>query len=325
MKKVNYLMIMLAATMLFAGCEKDDELPEVDETTASIAAKWVNKDKTSKYASFEFLTDGTYVVSERINITKSAKAKAMTLRVASLDDVKLPETPFLRIAKKSDKTELRASTPTLAAVVGKYVIHGDVIELTDYGMISDFQASNDEFEFTFKPDGSVESIEFVGTKEASISDSKNTTLMCRMWHCESIEIDGGGLLGDLISGIGLNELLESLIRVEVNGKTLDLCVMMSKAGTYLSIFRDSEGNYYTEIDSDGGFMIVSTVIGKWEWYDSNEKKVKWSEDASFDVNDDGGVWENQTLTTTDWVIVNGDTEATLGMNYKETFTAVNKF
>jgi len=327
------MAVMFAVmTVSLTSCsgEDDIELPEIDPVVASISHKWVNKDTNSKYESFEFQTDGTFIVTERIS-TKSAKAsssgKSMTLKVASLKDVNLPASPFYSVKQKSDKPELRSSGATLSAFVGKYVIQGDYITLTDYGLIEAFRASNDEFEFTFKPDGSVQSITFVGTKEPTINDSKRTTLMCRMWDIESIKMSGGsGALGSLFDliGAGFDDLLESLIRFEVDGKQVSLCAMMSKAGTYLSIFRDDEGNYFTEIVSEDLWGTVSTVVGTWSWADSKETKVNWAQTASFGADGGSGVFEITKLNLEKFVITGGD-ELGLGFTYEESFKAANKF
>lgn len=322
MKK--YFVLMIAAAALCGGCSKGDsvndtELPEIDPVVASISAKWVNNDANSKYASFEFQTDGTYIVSEYVTGTgtgQSLQAQSV-LKVSSLRDVKLSSCPFLRITNKNKLTPC-AETRHLVTRIGRYIISGNAITLTDYGMIEAFRASNDEFSFTFRPNGTLESIEFVGTRAPSINESKNTVLMCRMWEIESIRLENGG---DSEWGMLMSLLLQAMIHPVVDGRQVSLCVMMSKSGTYLSIFRDDEGNYFTEIQDD--HYGASSVVGTWEWANREETRVNWAETGSFGVDAGSGVFDVRELTLNRFVITGSSPDGE--MSYVEEFKAVNSF
>jgi len=334
---------MAAVALLFAGCDKDPlddiELPDVDPEIAAISAKWVNNDTNSKYHSFEFQTDGTYIVQE-YETANTASVKTKTLRVKSLNDLNLPKSAFYNIKQKSDQPELRASAKTLVTYVGHYVLSGGTITLTDYGLIEKFMASNDEFEFTFKPDGSVQSIEFVGSKQPTLYDSKKTTLLCRMWKVEktSFKDSGSGLwssiLGDMWDSL-LSEMMAAFTHPEVNGEQVDLCVMMSKSGTYLSIFRDKKGNFFTEIAADDGdslFGVISTVVGTWEWADSKEKDINWANEGSFGMEGSSGTFTVDEVTLEKFIYTtktpSGDDTSGLGidlsMEITQELSAVNK-
>jgi hypothetical protein len=101
-----------------------------------------------------------------------------------------------------------------------------------------------------------------------------------------------------------------------------LCAMMSKAGTYLSIFRDDRGNFFTEIVSDDMlFGGVSSVVGTWKWADKKETRVEWAQEGSFDMEGGSGVFEIKELTLEKFVI----TGSSDGFSYIEEFKAENKF
>jgi len=340
--KTNKILYFLAATtMLFTACENDPlddiKLPDVSPEIEAISAKWVNNDTNSKYHSFEFQTDGTYIVQEYAT-TNSTSSKTKTLRVKSLNDLNLPKSAFYNIKQKSDRPELRATSKTLVTYVGHYVLSGGTITLTDYGLIEKFQASNDEFEFTFKPDGSVQTIEFVGTKQPTLYDSKKTTLLCRMWKVEKTKFKdiGSGLwssiLGDTWDAM-LSELMDAFTHPEVNGEQVDLCVMMSKSGTYLSIFRDKKGNFFTEIAADNGdslLGVVSTVVGTWEWADGKEKDVNWSNEGSFGMGGSSGTFTVDEVTLEKFIYTtktSSDSSSSgidLNMEITQELSAVNK-
>ncbi|MDR1600808.1 MAG: hypothetical protein LBS42_00045, partial [Tannerella sp.] len=151
----------------------------------------------------------------------------------------------------------------------------------------------------------------------------------RMWDIERIRLDGGddGLLSSWL-GDGwedaMSELLEAFIRFEVDGRQVSLCAMMSKSGTYLSIFRDDRGNYFTEIQSeDLLFGSVSSVVGAWEWADSKETRVNWEQTGSFGMEGGSGVFEIKELTLDRFVITGSDEDGL--MSYIEEFRAANKF
>jgi hypothetical protein len=317
----KWIVVLMAIMMTgFASCGKDDpnddiELPEIDPVVASISAKWVNNDANSKYASFEFQTDGIYIVSEYI--TGQSLQTQPALKASSLQSVNLPLSPFYHVTNGTEPV-LHAETRHLVTRVGKYTISGNVITLTDYGLIENFRASNDEFNFTFRPNGTLESIEFAGTRELSISESKRTVLMCRMWDIEDIQLEGGDYDG---WGALIAVFLQAIIRTEVDGRQVSLCVMLSKSGTYLSIFRDDEGNYFTKIQS--GFGGVSTVVGTWEWADREETRVNWTQTGSFDMDGGSGVFEIRELTLDRFVITGSSPDGT--MSYIEKFNAANKF
>jgi hypothetical protein len=342
-KQFFFQSFIAAMTLLLStGCNKDDEddivLPEIDPQVAAISHKWVSKDAASDYASFEFQTDGTVIVTKYVDVQSSSAyvpVQAKTLRVKSVQDLKLPETPFCKVVK-TDAANTQAAKPstratrTLTTYVGQYKIESNVITLIDYGLITDFIVNNNnEFEFTFKPDGSIESIEFVGSQAPAIEASKRTTLMCRMWQVEKTTFKSDGILGDLLGSV-FESLLYSLSHQEIDGKKLTLCVMMSTAGTYLSIWRDEAGEYYTEIV--GADMAVSTVIGEWEWADKDETKVNWSNEGSFGMSGGSGTFTVSKLTLDTFIytatIFGGEDTAELGvdldMEYSQELKAVNK-
>jgi hypothetical protein len=292
---------ILLAALLFAGCHKGNDPEEtevIDPVVASISAKWNISDPDSRYASFEFQTDGTYIVAEYADVSHAGRT--VQLRASSLGEVKLPASPFYRLAGGGKPVTRAADTRQMTIHVGKYTIQGTVIVLTDLGMIERFAVIADEFSFTFKPEGALESVAYVGAKaNESVSDSNRTTLLCRMWEIEKIGINTEGMSREveqqyeLLLGKDWKEEFEDMlyetVHFELDGEILSLCVMFSRAGTYLSLFRDAAGNYFTEV-SDGWFSI-STVIGEWKWLDREERKIEWKQTDSFDMEDSEGIVE----------------------------------
>jgi hypothetical protein len=333
------MRMMMAAALLFAGCDKNgpeeaEETEVIDPVVASISAKWNISDPDSRYASFEFQTDGTYIVAEYVDASQAQKT--MQLSASSLADVQLPASPFYRLTAGGNRPAVTraADTRQMTLHVGNYAIQGTVIVLTDLGMIEQFAATADEFTFTFKPYGSLESVDYAATKSnTTVSDSKRTTLLCRMWEIEKIGINTGGMgsemtqMYELLLGKdwekGLESMLYEMVHFELDGRMVTLCGMFSRAGTYLSLFRDAEGNYFTEV-SDGWFAM-STVIGEWKWLDAKESRIEWKQTGSFGMEGGEGVAEVTELSLTRLVLT-GTTDAEgmegFGIGYIEEFKAV---
>jgi hypothetical protein len=335
MKKVFLRsMAMAAIAVMFASCDKTDDVEQIEENidpvVASISRKWDIKAAGSRYASFEFQTDGTYVVSEYI--TARSANRTLQIKASSLQDVRLKPNPFLRIAEAGSVRTRAADNRVLTAHVGHYTISGNVIVLTDLGMIEQFTVDADEFRFTFKPDGAVQAIEYVGVKADEIAASNRTTRLCRMWQIESIKVNMKGMSNEmklLLESLGgtamFDAMLEEMVRFELDGRTVTLCAMLSKAGTYLSLFRDEDGNYFTEIAD--GWLVMSTVIGQWRWLDAKETKIEWKQTGSYGMDGGEGIADVTELSLTSLTLEGSTDEGTLegyGMGYVEKFKAVNK-
>ncbi|MDR0814874.1 MAG: hypothetical protein LBN37_03880, partial [Bacteroidales bacterium] len=94
MKRRVFIPAFAAILLAFGGCNKDKDNEVVDPVVASISSKWEISDPASKYAAFEFQTDGTYIVTEYVTVsTKALKTSA------SIADGKLSQNPFFTVGK----------------------------------------------------------------------------------------------------------------------------------------------------------------------------------------------------------------------------------
>jgi hypothetical protein len=333
----HYIFLLASLALLLPACEKNDSgddeefLENIDPEIAAISAKLDIDDPNSRYASFEFQTDGTYIVSEYVDDVAAQGLRLQTR--SSLKGLKLPASPFLRTFDPMHP-QLRAESRRMTIHVGRYSLEGSVIQLTDFGLIDKFTVTADEFSFSFKPDGSLESVEYVATKAPVIHTSNRTNALCRMWQIENIGFNSTGMTSEmeamyeLMLGSGwqdaLSELLYSMVSFELDGKTVTLCAMLSKAGTYLSLFRDGDGNYFTEVTDEWGFAL-STVVGTWEWTGSDEKQIRWAQEGSYGMEGGDGIADVTELSLTRLVLTGTTSADGFGMGYIEEFKAVNSF
>jgi hypothetical protein len=321
--KVVTMAMMVVVSIIFTGCKKDSPKEEIDPVVAAISAKWEISDLASRYASFEFQTDGTYIVEEYVSSTSKSQILKLNTTV-SLKDLKLPKTPFIRLHNNTQRITGTDDTRRITVHVGKYIIQGTVIVLTDLGMINEFAVNADEFSFTFKPNDALESVEYTGSKVNELATSDRTTLLCRMWIIDKIKVNNNGISSEIIEAYkllfgdnwqnGMEEMLYEMIHFELDGKRVSLCVMFSKAGTYLSLFKDEDGNYFTEVSDN--YIGISTVIGKWEWLDKSETKIKW--EASSSETEGSGTLEVTELSLSKFKVV-GDSN--MGISCIEEFNA----
>ena len=261
MKKVNFLasvILNLILMSVFVSCENeknnDKDLDnDNDISINTISAKWEMSDSNSPYASFEFNEDGYYIVVEN---SEAANLKANS-------SPRLKE----KLLKRNNKVSLESNLSPIH--FGTYIIDGNNIILSGFGLIEVVSISNEEFTFSFILESNGEKNSFVaGKSEEPISPSNRTDMLCRTWEVDEVTIDINYLSDDVRERYK-EKYGEDWINVLKKDRTAGsegLILLFSKAGTYLVLYSGEE--------RDAG-------LSEWKWVDKEETSIYYS-------------WENWT-------------------------------
>ncbi|MDR3328529.1 MAG: hypothetical protein LBS63_00265 [Prevotellaceae bacterium] len=298
----------MAASALVACSDNNDDngkkVEEVDPAIAAIVGKWDISDPASRYASFEFQADGSYIVREYADAASASAARPTRVRsIAALRSLlKNPAALARRAARPASVARPAAEGAREVVVhVGKFTLTGTAIALTNLGTIADFVAGAEEFSFTFTPTGEA-AIAYVAQKDENVDSSDQTALLCKMWKVTAMKLDISGMSaahkalmdeqwaewGKMVDPTGqyagwqqfYQSIFDGFLNTKVDGKTVSLCVLFSNAGTFLTIMRDEAGSYYTEVkaESDEGLGIsMSGGNGTWKWHNPAKTAIYWED------------------------------------------------
>jgi hypothetical protein len=118
------------------------------------------------YSSFEFTTDGIYIVIENLNQGMSSYSMGPTIGVLAAT----------------------RATNLSPYHYGSYQIDGDTITLEGFGVIGVISFTAEEFIFSFTIENSDEKYEFNTEKvENAIENSSRTAMFCRYWKVSSVD------------------------------------------------------------------------------------------------------------------------------------------
>lgn len=135
---------------------------------------------------------------------------------------------------------VKQSGDDLSTVFGTYQISGSQkVALSGLGTIELTTIDGSQFDFSFKPDSSSETLNFKTTKSAVMAASSKTDLFCRTWDMYSINGE------------------------RVAGTHLEATVLFSDAGTYYVNFVNPD-----EANEDG--------LSTWTWKDADETVICYS-------------------------------------------------
>lgn len=213
LKSLTKLFLSLFLVSAFVACDNDDDNNNDDNDTLknTISAKWEIADSNSPYASFEFNTDGNYIVVEN-DMENVLKTKSN----------QKSENSVFKSGKISSMRSSKSESNLFPIHFGTYKIEGNTIILSGFGLIEVTSITSEEFTFSFTLESTGEKNSFVaGKSEEPISSSSRTDMLCRTWVLEKITEDGK--------------------IIEDEDDMIGSIVLFSKAGTYLVLYGGEGG------------------------------------------------------------------------------------
>ena len=258
----------------FTACSSDDDegTPGVslqEEPMAAHAAKFEVKSANSQYESFEFLGDGTYIITNKTSRPRSAQ------KVLEINSIKDIATLF-----KNPVKQTRAGYATVH-VFGNYTVTADgEYVLENFGTVSVLDGSTIEltYENGLTSTVTVEKVDLV-------YGGQNTKYLCRTWSFYQQDMDYW-VSGQHLFGIAINLHKEKAYFTYVhpalkndvpdadelfgdfsNKNEMPKRVIFSPSGTYM-------------VETYGGMVGVSS----WKWGNEAAGVIyyNWEEDGSTD-------------------------------------------
>lgn len=256
MKKLNVIFLLLLTCTFFACSKSDDGNDSSSEGAkySAVSGKY-DVNGSSSFSSIEFSEGGTYII-----IKKSA-ASAKSLQRLSL------RCGFFGLGKKQALT--RSVSSDILTGTYTYDTSTGVFTLSGFGTIT-ISSDNQTMKITYV-DGTTETLTV--TKESNNGTgvtSSLTNAVCRNWHPVSSNSKYyiNGVLSfsysssfDVSAGIGTYDDIEynadgKSVYSEDKGNMSDdefvVSVLLSRAGTYMSTYRDGK-----------------VEMGSWYWVSNN--------------------------------------------------------
>jgi hypothetical protein len=254
-KNLIYLLSLIFA-FSFVSCNKDNNEDDSDVSVNTLSAKWEISDSKSPYASFEFNKDGNYIVVEN-DVETSVKSLSTSLRTSFFKN------------NISQAVRTRSSEPesNLSPIhFGTYKIEGNKIILSGFGLIEVVSITAEEFCFSFTLESTGEKDSFVaGKSDEPISASSRTEMFCRTWILDKMTIDVNSFsqedIDDFKNEYGDN--WKNILEQELTEENKGICVLFSKAGTYLVLYDGEKGE---------------AGLSEWKWANSQETRFYYSWD-----------------------------------------------
>lgn len=151
MKAIHVFATACLFALILLSCEKENDI-----NTSNINAKWEVTSPNSSYKSFEFSSDGFFLVVKS-NIAKST----------SEED---------------------------SCIFGTYNLSDQTVVLENFGRLEIKELANNQLAFSFKLiTGSSESIDIAAKKTTEMSETPKTNLLCRTWKLD--RINGKSVVG----------------------------------------------------------------------------------------------------------------------------------
>lgn len=262
------LIYLLSLIFVFAlvSCEKDNNNEGNNGVSINtISAKWKISDSNSPYTSFEFNKDGNYIVVENVELNLRSSS---TISKSSLFN-----SNSLRVAK----TRASESESNLSPIhFGTYKIEGNKIILSGFGLIEVVSITAEEFTFSFTLEATGKKNNFVAGKAVeSISSSSRTDMLCRTWIVDKVTIDFSYFSQENIDYYKdeYGDNWQNILEQEQTEKYQGICILISKAGTYLVLYDGEEGN---------------AGLSEWKWANDQETGFyyswnNWTDDWNYNI------------------------------------------
>lgn len=257
-----YFLAAASLAFLPAACSDDDEQQQgitdvttpsgethfTEETYAAYAAKYNVQDPNFEFESFEFLADGTYILTRRGYTSYVRKTEKPAVINGKKDIARLLRTPH----------KTTRATDRYYFVYGNYTVESDgSFRLDNYGNVV-ISPDASIIRFTDNSTGITSTVDV--NKEHTAYTGGNTQKLCRTWTLKYAELWGtfNGIQAVhtkcnlqtktveifdfntkfLEPGVSLEEIKQEIIEAFMEEESTPQAVTFSPNGTYFVIYRN---------------------------------------------------------------------------------------